>query len=166
MSEVTENSNPATTEDVIIDIDNDETSETDEINKLKQKEQELQQMKMEIQQKLKAFDKETFMENLSLVQQYSNLPSLDFEKRLTTIKMFYPNMIISEINQTIDESSTMKSMNGNNILNFTIRFKPFMRFSVTICIDSTKAVEKLKIEPVGISVVVEATEIVSCSRSG
>ncbi|GME75896.1 unnamed protein product [Ambrosiozyma monospora] len=117
-------------------------------------------MKAEIQQKLQAFDKETFIEKKSLVQQFSNLPSLDFETRLTTIKMFYPNMIISKINQTIDESSHTESMNVINTLKFTVQFKPFMKFNVTVGIDSTKAVDKLKIEPVGLCVVVEATEIV------
>ncbi|KAH3668895.1 hypothetical protein OGAPHI_002650 [Ogataea philodendri] len=87
-----------------------------------------------------------YLQTCEILQQHSNLPSLDMEKRLGLVKMFYPEMTISGIRK--DQEN----------LEFTITFKYYLEFKLTIGF-SQHQVEKLDIEKSKQSMVAEMGEI-------
>ncbi|KAG7695007.1 hypothetical protein KL930_001330 [Ogataea haglerorum] len=90
-----------------------------ERDELVQKIDELKKRKVELSGE-NQFNLQEYLQTCQLLQDHSNLPSVDMEKRLQLIKMFYPHMVISDVQQEA------------GILSFTLKFKYYLEFKVVV----------------------------------
>ncbi|QPG73220.1 hypothetical protein FOA43_000527 [Brettanomyces nanus] len=121
------------------DSDNDTSfeEEYDEYIALKKELVELKKQlldkisQLEDEKKSEDFNMDKYLEHCQLLNDYTNLPSFDFEKRLKLIKMFYPNMNIVDVSRHKDVETS------NQSLSFTISFIRLASFRVQIVFDKS-----------------------------
>ncbi|KAG7829644.1 hypothetical protein KL920_002503 [Ogataea angusta] len=112
---------------------------------LVQKIDELKKRKLELTGE-NQFNLQGYLQTCQLLQEHSNLPSVDMDRRLQLIKMFYPHMVISDVQQ------------GPGEFTFTINFKYYLEFRVAVEF-SQERVENLEIAKSKYSIVSEMAEI-------
>ncbi|KAG7934684.1 uncharacterized protein OGAPODRAFT_10908 [Ogataea polymorpha] len=112
---------------------------------LVQRVDELRKRKIELSGESQ-FNLQEYLQTCQILQEHSNLPSIDMEKRLHLVKMFYPHMVISDVQQ------------GAGIFTFTLTFKYYLEFKVAVEFSQEK-VENLEITKSKHSIVSEMAEI-------